>query len=395
MSLRDGPLKNMKVPLTWAAAAAAVIALAIAIALIFTDRRETLDEGAYNPIRQTVDRVQAPLGGVLSAPVRWVGNGINGVKGYFGAVSENRRLKAEIEAMGDLEAEVARLEDLNGRYAELLSLRTDPPIDMVTGLAVTDSRGPFAHSRLINVGADAGVKVGNPVMSEHGLVGRVVGVTGNISRVLMLTDVASRTPVMIDRTNSRAILTGDGGGNPELAYLRSRDPPVVGDVVVTSGDGGLMPRGLPVGVVVRGVDGAWRVRLASDQAPIDFVRVLKFESFAQLADAERLANSARPEDLTIEGAPSSSQPAQSRPAPPPTPQPRASTPPPPSQPAPQPARPVTPTPEPTPPSAAEPVTPPPTQPAPQQAPPPQAQTPAQPQPAAPQPAQSSDPVGEP
>jgi rod shape-determining protein MreC len=128
-------------------------------------------------------------------------------------------------------------------------------------------------------------------------VGRVVGVQDGISRVLLLTDVASRTPVMIDRNNARAILTGDGGGNPRLANMRSRDPPRVGDVLVTSGDGGVFPRGLPVGVVVRSVDGAWRAQLASDRAPIDYVRIIRFEDFTQLANEQALSAPVAPAQM--------------------------------------------------------------------------------------------------
>ena len=78
---------------------------------------------------------------------------------------------------------------------------------------------------------------------------------------------------MIDRTNARAILTGDGGPNPKLEYLRGQVPVRPGDRILTSGDGGVFPRGLPVGVAVRGLDGSWRVVLASDKAAVDFVNV--------------------------------------------------------------------------------------------------------------------------
>jgi rod shape-determining protein MreC len=159
---------------------------------------------------------------------------------------------------------------------------------MVTGQAVSDSRGPFSNSRLINVGRERGVQSGNPVMSENGLVGRVVGVTDGASRVLLVTDIASKVPIMIDRTNARAIMTGDGGPNPKLAYLRGQNPIKSGDRIVTSGDGGVFPRGLPVGVAIKGLDGQWRVQLASDYAPIDFVRVLKFQDFTELVNLKAL-----------------------------------------------------------------------------------------------------------
>jgi len=154
----------------------------------------------------------------------------------------------------------------------------------VTAHVIADSRGPFADTRLADAGRGQGVTPGNPVMSERGLVGRVIGVGHDVSRILMLTDIASRTPVLIDRTNARAILSGDGGPNPKLAYMRGQDPVKVGDRVLTSGDGGVFPRGLPIGVAVQGLDGAWRVRLDSDSSPIDFVRILLFTDFSQIAE---------------------------------------------------------------------------------------------------------------
>ncbi len=70
-----------------------------------------------------------------------------------------------------------------------------------------------------------------------------------------------------------------------LAFLRTHEPPRDGDRVLTSGDGGVFPRGLPVGSVVKGFDGAWRVALDSDSAPIDFVQILLFTDFSQLDSA--------------------------------------------------------------------------------------------------------------
>jgi rod shape-determining protein MreC len=180
------------------------------------------------------------------------------------------------------------LRDTNDRYRTLLGLKTDPPIPMVAARIVTDSRGPFANTRLANSGSEKGVKAGNPVMSENGLVGRIIGVTTGASRVLLLTDTASRTPVMVDRTNARAILAGDGGPNPRLDYLRGREPVKEGDRILTSGDGGVLPRGLPVGTAVKGLDGRWRVVLASDRTAIDFVRILLFEDFTQVLDRRAL-----------------------------------------------------------------------------------------------------------
>ncbi|RAK51245.1 rod shape-determining protein MreC [Phenylobacterium deserti] len=288
MSLRDSQFGELKVPLTWTAAVALVVAAIVAIALVVSDRRETFRAEAYGATRSMSDGVLAPVGDVLSAPGRWTGAGVQSIGGYFFAVSENRRLKAELKEMRQWRDVATALKDENERYRTLLGLKTDPPIPMVAARIVTDSRGPFANTRLANAGREKGVKVGHPVMSENGLVGRVIGISNGASRVLMLTDVASRTPVMIDRTNARAILTGDGGPNPRLEYLRGQDPVKEGDRVLTSGDGGVMPRGLPVGVVVKGLDNKWRVVLAADRAAIDFVRILLFDDFTTIVNRAEL-----------------------------------------------------------------------------------------------------------
>jgi rod shape-determining protein MreC len=288
VSLRDNPLGELRVPLTWAAAIALVVAVVAAVAILISDRRETFKAEAYGATRRASDTVLAPVGDVLAAPGRWTGAGVDTVRDYFGAASENRQLKAELREMRQWRDVAIALKNENERYRTVLGLKTDPPIPMVAARIVTDSRGPFADTRLANAGSERGVKAGNPVMSENGLVGRVIGVTEGASRVLLLTDIASRTPVMIDRTNARAILTGDGGPNPRLDYLRGRDPIREGDRLLTSGDGGVLPRGLPVGTAVKGLDGRWRVVLASDRAAIDFVRILLFQDFTQVVNLKQL-----------------------------------------------------------------------------------------------------------
>ncbi|MDP3660125.1 rod shape-determining protein MreC [Phenylobacterium sp.] len=288
MSLRDNPFGELKVPLTWTAAVALIVAAIVAMVLLANDRRGTFQAEAYGVTRRVGDAVAAPVGGVMSAPIRWTGDGVDTVRGYFFAVSENRRLKAELAEARQWRDAALLLRDTNERYKTLLGLRTDPPIPMVAARTVLDSRGPFANTRIANVGKEKAIKAGYPVVSENGLVGRVIGVTTGASRVLLLTDIASRVPVMVDRTNARAILTGDGGPNPTMEYLRGQEPVRQGDRVVTSGDGGVLPRGLPVGTAVKTLDGRWRVVLASDAAPVDFVRILLFQDFAQLADSAEL-----------------------------------------------------------------------------------------------------------
>jgi rod shape-determining protein MreC len=306
VAFRDGPFENLKVPLAWTAAATVILAVVVSLFLIVSDRRDVRDHDNYTPVRAGFDAVLGPVSGVLAAPVRWAGALSDGVKGYFFAVSENRRLKAEVAELQPWRDQAIALKNVNARYEAMLGLRTEPPVAMVTARSVSDARGPFVNARLIDAGSAKGVHIGNPVINEHGLVGRIVGTTGGISRMLLLTDVASRTPVLIDRTDARAMLTGDGSGNPRLEYIRGVGSLQAGDRVLSSGDGGGFPRGVPIGVAAKGIDGSWRVKLFSDRGAIDFVRVLLFQDFGQLVNPEAL-NAAPLAGLATAPAPTAAQ----------------------------------------------------------------------------------------
>jgi rod shape-determining protein MreC len=280
VAFRDGPFENIKVPLVWTAAVTVVLAAIGCILLLISDARA--QTSPYQPARSAVETVTGPVGGVFAAPVRWFGHASDYVGGYFFAVSENRRLKRELSEMQAWRDDAIALKNVNARYEAMLGIRTEPPVPLQTARSIADSRGPFSRARLIDSGSAKGVKIGNPVINEHGLVGRIVGTSVNVSRMLLLTDVASRTPVLVDRTDARALLTGDGSNNPRLEFVRGAGSVQAGDRILSSGDGGGFPRGVPIGVAAKGIDGSWRVKLFSDQGAIDYVRVMLFEDFGQL-----------------------------------------------------------------------------------------------------------------
>ncbi len=288
MAFRDGPFENLKVPLAWTAAVVVVVGLVAAGVLVLSDRRTVSTTENYSAVRAGFDTAAAPVGGVLSAPVRWFRGVGDGIGGYFFAVSENRRLKKQVTELQDWRNDAIALKNINARYETMLGIRTEPAIPMATARAISDSRGAFINARLIDAGASKGVRIGNPVINEHGLVGRVVGVTADASRMVLVNDVASRIPVLIDRTDARALMTGDGSGNPRLEFVRGVGSVQAGDRILSSGDGGGLPRGMPIGVAAKGVDGSWRVKLYSDKGAIDFVRVLLFQDFGQLINPDAL-----------------------------------------------------------------------------------------------------------
>lgn len=279
--------EHLKLPMTWAVMGIVGVVCVGAALLFLGDHREDVEQASFAN-RAGFDGVASLPDKALSLPVHAVGDGTNWLDDYLFAVRENRVLKRKVAELSQYRDLYTEEKDINTRYEKLLNLRTEPAVEAVTARSVAVSRGPFANNRLINAGSEKKITFGNPVITEHGLVGRVIGVSPDVSRVLMVTDVTSNVPVMILRSDARAMMRGDGGGYPKLDFVRGKDSVKAGDQILSSGDGGIFPRGLPVGEAVKGVDGVWRVRLYSNRSAIDFVKVLLFKDFSQLPNADTL-----------------------------------------------------------------------------------------------------------
>ena len=170
-----------------------------------------------------------------------------------------------------------KLEAKVSRYEALLNVQVDPDINYVSGRVVSDNGGPFVDAVIANVGREQGAKSGDAVIDTDGMIGRIVATGAKASRVLLLTDLNSRLPVVIEPGHYKAVLSGDNTDWPKLEYLMATSSVSPGDRVVTSGDGGLIPPGLPVGLVIQTSDGNLRVQSFANHERLDYVRVLKYE----------------------------------------------------------------------------------------------------------------------
>jgi rod shape-determining protein MreC len=195
---------------------------------------------------------------------------------------QNRELRREIERLRAWREAAQELERENARLRALNHVRLSPRLAFATGEVLADARSPFGRSVLVNIGSRDGVETGAAAVDGAGLVGRVVGVGERVSRVLLLTDYDSRIPVKILPSGHRAILAGDATAAPSLAFFATGDAIKVGDRVVTSGDDGVLPPDLPVGVVAAVGDRAARVSLSADHARLEFLRVVRWSREAPL-----------------------------------------------------------------------------------------------------------------
>lgn len=166
-----------------------------------------------------------------------------------------------------------KVDTLNG----LVRVVEEADTPFVTARVMANSSGAFVRSVLINAGRLQQVRLGYPAVNEDGLVGRIVDAGDSAARVLLLTDLNSRVPVRVGKAGTRAILVGDNGPVPRLDYLPANAKLTEGELVATSGAGGLFPPGLRVGVVVRDRRGM-RVKPSAGLDHLEYVSVLFYAS---------------------------------------------------------------------------------------------------------------------
>ncbi|MEQ9226354.1 MAG: rod shape-determining protein MreC [Parvibaculum sp.] len=256
-----------------------IFMLTLAAALLLLGRAETY---VFDRARQVVTDLAAPLLEVASRPVAATRRVIERTDEYAYVFDENERLRSENARLLAWKEEALKLQAKVARYEALLNVQVDPSINYMSGRVVSDSGGPFVDTVLVNVGSEQGIKSGLAVIDTDGLVGRVVSTGPKASRVLLLTDLNSRVPVIIEPAHYKAVLAGDNTDWPKLEYLAAQSSVSPGDRVVTSGDGGLIPSGLPIGLVIQTSDGSLRVQTFSDRGRLDFVRVLQYEFPSQV-----------------------------------------------------------------------------------------------------------------
>jgi len=265
----------------------AVISLmVVAFALMLVGKAEVV---VVDRTRAAVISAAAPVLDVLSRPIASAVSAYRHVTGLFDAYEENQALKAEIVRLKSLEQISAKLAAENGMLRSLTRFMPDAAVNFVSARVVGEGGGPFVRSILINAGARDGVGRGQAVVNGDGLIGRLTDIGSGASRVLLLTDLNSRVPVIIEETRERAILAGDNTERPSLAYLPPDARISSGQRVVTSGSGGVLPAGLPVGTVTIGRDGVPRVQPFVSWNKLEFVRVIDFG-----LEADELPETVRP-----------------------------------------------------------------------------------------------------
>lgn len=225
-----------------------IVLSVISLALFVLGVREG-DSGLLHGVRGVFQTVATParvVGSVVASPV----SGISNVVGNLTADSQTLSdLKAEND---DLKAQVARLteyEDEANTLTDLLQLRNQYSLDSTAARVIARSTDSWSSTITIDKGTTSGIQTGMPVMTSTGVVGQVSECGPTTATVRLITDESSGVSAKVQSSGAQGQLQGSADGTLHLNLIRTDQQVSTGDSVVTSGLGGVYPKGLPVGTV--------------------------------------------------------------------------------------------------------------------------------------------------
>ncbi len=226
--------------------------------------------------RITLSDALAPIYSVVDAPLRAVRGAARAMRETVGLRGEVERLRAENERLRHWYDVAMALDAENTTLKDNLHWVPDPKLSFVTARVVADAGGVYARSVLLSVGPHSTIRRGEVALDAAGLAGRVTEVGARSARVLLITDMNSRIPVLLEHSRARAILTGENAPSPRLIFVQDGIHPEEGERVVTSAEAGAFPAGLLIGTVHYGASGQMEVSPAADLGRLEVVRIFDY-----------------------------------------------------------------------------------------------------------------------
>jgi rod shape-determining protein MreC len=199
--------------------------------------------------RSQVADLLAPLYGLLAEPIGEVRGLGREARSLVGVAQENERLRAENIRLRRWSDVAMALAAENATLKANLNWMPEPVPSFVTARAVADASGVYARSVLLSVPLGRSLAKGMVAVDAAGLVGRVTEIGSRSARVMLLTDMTSRVPVMLEASHAPAIVAGTNAAAPRLMDYPEDIRPLEGERVVTSNVANAFPAGLPVGTV--------------------------------------------------------------------------------------------------------------------------------------------------
>lgn len=252
---------------------AIVLLFISAFVLMLLNKTETL---IVEKTSSLATDVISPMVDVLVIPARSIAS----VYDYFRELKEvyrdNQNLREENKKLLSLYDKTRVLEVENKLLSNLLNYAAPPEATYITARVIAEEGDAFSHSVIAYTGGNGNVKKGQAALSERGVIGRVDKVGQMYSKIILITDINSKIPVMVERTRVRGVLSGDNTPTPKMIFIPLDAELNVGDRIVTSGIAGVFPSGLPVGRVGSIEKNNVKIKPFNNLDRVEYVRIVDY-----------------------------------------------------------------------------------------------------------------------
>ena len=185
---------------------------------------------------------------VTSLPEKYVGYSLQSIGQHIKIYKDYTSLEEELKNLKNEKYQSEFLENENKRLKKILDDVTYSS-NIIFAKVLIDKQSPFLRSIIINKGSKNGLKKGMAVLSDNYLIGKIVEVNYTSSRVLLLSDLNSRIPVSVEPGSIQSILSGNGKNSAIIQYTKDKTLINIGSIIYTSGTGGLLKPGIPIGKI--------------------------------------------------------------------------------------------------------------------------------------------------
>ncbi len=226
-----------------------LIVLCLVSLLLLTFYIREGEEGPIHTLRSGVSVVSTPVrmaGSLVAAPFNALGNVVGNLTASQETLEELRQQNAELTAQV---AELSEAKKTSERLESLVGLQSTYNLTSTAARIIGTSSDAWSRTVTIDKGTTSGFSLGMAVCNSGGVIGQIVEVSATTSTVQLANDEGSGISAMIQSTRAQGMLQGQADGTLRLSYVSTDADVAVGDIVITSGIGGVFPKGLPLGTV--------------------------------------------------------------------------------------------------------------------------------------------------
>ena len=210
---------------------------------------ETIEAKPLNYLRSFIKDTIYRGSVVVSFPSKGFKSVSSTIENHMNLFDENIKLKEENAQLKEKIYDPGFLIFENKQLRQLLDEQVTSSANFVSARVILDKQSPYLNSFIINIGSNKEIKNSMAVLDGKNFIGRIVDVNFFSSRVLLVTDLNSKIPVLVEPSGYHAILSGHGTNEPTLEYLPKNHTVQSGSTVYTSGKEGIFNPGIPIGEV--------------------------------------------------------------------------------------------------------------------------------------------------